>query len=382
MIISAINNFYHNKYPKSIEKGVQKSPNILYFGSRYDSLFPAAFFNKLLHEGIPCAYTGVKLIPKNDVRILKEMGTMQRPIDISIDYLKGFEQNLYSTEQKILKIIAKEKENYPDSNIEGIFKKLYPSSEKRLRTKQLNILNKIILESRKLPERSFNKVRNNISYIANSLTKKNAKGVVLDPGSIHRILLKVDIRDEKLANRLTKLIKQIPTEKNSTDAYIVAKTKLKPPHNTTLSQHIALDLLKSTVASNEHFWPQESYRLEERGKTPFRVSVLTSHFVNQLKGNMLPDDFIKTYRRYKVKNNMQAQVDRLVQIHGQWHEVDKPSAKKLLKYILTLKYEIEKRSKLVKINIDEFINNLSQSKKDKLLVENSEKEVKELLKIS
>ena len=114
MIISAINNFYHNKYPKSIEKGVQKSPNILYFGSRYDSLFPAAFFNKLLHEGIPCAYTGVKLIPKNDVRILKEMGTMQRPIDISIDYLKGFEQNLYSTEQKILKIIAKEKENYPD----------------------------------------------------------------------------------------------------------------------------------------------------------------------------------------------------------------------------------------------------------------------------
>ena len=79
---------------------------------------------------------------------------------------------------------------------------------------------------------------------------------------------------------------------------------------------------------------------------------------------------------------MQAQVDRLVQIHGQWHEVDKPSAKKLLKYILTLKYEIEKRSKLVKINIDKFINNLSQSKKDKLLVENSEKEVKELLKIS
>lgn len=391
MIISAISTFNihtNNYYTKPKQQPVRqnylrdsfvRSNNIISFGNKYDQIFPAIFFNKLMHEGIPCAYTGVKLIPKEDFKVLKGLGEMVMPLNLSIDYLKGYETYLYSFEQKILKIISNEHKKTHKLNILQIFKKRFGKSEKDLRKKQLEALNKILLESRDLPPKQFEKLRVVIINIMVSLTEQKPKGMILDPAKIVRSVKKLSITDKQKEKNLLKLAEKIPTEKNSTDAYIMMKARNNYAKSDRQSHDIAINLLEQTVGSNEHFWPQELYKTEEKGVPKFRFTLLTSHYVNQLKGNMQPDDFIKKYRKFKTKANIQAQVDRLIEIYDKWQKTDTPNARRLLDYILTYKHETEKRSKLVKINIDEFINNLNSTPKGQEELKNAQKRIKKYL---
>ena len=169
---------------------------------------------------------------------------------------------------------------------------------------------------------------------------------------------------------MLKIVSKIPTEDNSLDAYIYGKTKnagnMTPAENQQLSHKIIMDLLSKSVASDEHFYPQALYRAEEKsGKhkgDSFRVSFLTSKLMNEIKRDMPPDDFIKSCQ-YNVPENLQKHIDRLTEIHKKWrNESREKDANRLAQYILTLKSEAEKRSKYVKLNIDELYKQLEPQK--------------------
>ena len=168
------------------------------------------------------------------------------------------------------------------------------------------------------------------------------------------------------------IVDRIPSEENSLYAYIYEKVKLVKDVELTqeqkesLSHKIALDLLSPSVASDEHFYPQALYRAEEKsGKhkgDSFRVSFLTSKYMNIIKRDMPPDDFIKSCK-FNVPENLQKHMDNLMGIYKKWNSEHKgKAADKLAQYILTLKLEAEKRSKYVKLNIEPLEKALGEEK--------------------
>lgn len=393
MIISAIKNFnIYNNSNYSSTKQENNRKNVVYldsfvksnaisFQANYENMFPPSFFDKLMQEGIQCAYTGVKLIPKENFRTLRGLGDLIKPIPLEIDYLKGFKDYLYEFEQKILNIIVQDSQKTHKKNIYKIFKNKKHESEANLRKKQLNSLNKLLIESRRLPQRDYEYLRNFVLNYIKLLTEQNASGMILEPSALIRILKKINCTDEKLEKKLKKIIQNIPTEETSTDAYIMKYATGKNGKWDQKHREISLNLLQNTVGSNEHFWPRERYKADAKGKDPFMFTILTSSYVNHLKGNMTPDEFIKKYRRFKIKDNMQSQVDRLKEIYYKWEITDPINAQKLKKYILTYKYETEKHSKLVKINIEDFIAKLNSSPQGAEEFKKADAEVKKLLNL-
>ena len=392
MLVSAINNFNtyknysNNKHTipnisgKVLPCDSFQRTNIISFGAKQD-IFPAIFFKKLMKERVPCAYTGVTLIPKEDFFVLEKLGTLIHPINIGIDYLLRYKANLYMFEQKILGIVNESHKKFPEKDICQIFRSKRKTAEKNLRIKQLNSLNKLLIEARALPQKNYNDFRATILSYINQLTKQKVNNLELEPAPLLRMLEKMNCPDKKLENKLKRIINNIPSTDNSTDAYITMNSKRYKSRNIRSNQ-ISTDLLRKTVGSNEHFWPQERYKAEAKGKKqPFMFSILTSHYINQLKGNMLPDEFIKKYKKFKVKENMQAHADRLIEIYDKWKTSDPKNAKKLMRYILAYKYETEKHSKLVKINIDDFITRLNKSYKDAEELKCADSDIRKLLNL-
>ena len=400
MLISAINNYntyinYPNNKPRTLYTprnvlccdSFQRS-NVISFGAKprvpkkLQDIFSPSFFKKLMKEGIPCAYTGVKLIPKEDFSTLEKLGTLIYPIHVDIGYLQRFDPNyFYKFEQEILETLVKSHEETPEKNAFQIIRGKRKGAEKNLRIKQLNSLNRLLIEARALPKEDYINLRSTVLNHINQLTEQKVNTLGLDPATLLRMLEKMNCKDKKLENKLKRIINNIPTTDNSTDAYIVSNSK-KYTSTPLMSHKISIAILSKTVGSNEHFWPQERYRTEAKGKKqPFMLSILTTHYINQLKGNMLPDEFIKKYRRFKVKENMQAHVDRLIEIHDKWETKDPKMAEVLLKYILAYKYETEKHSKLVKINIDNFIAKLNTTSKGAERLKNADTQVKKELNL-
>lgn len=354
-----------NTFPDTFEKS-----NIISFNGKFETMFPAAFFNKILKEGISCAYSNIPLIPKEDFRVLTSLNSLNKPISLQLEYLNLYKNNLYPHEQKVLNFINSESLKHPQKTIAQILLDKSATAEKHMRLKQVENLNKLLIEARAIPENDFSTLKYYVIDYLKRITSQNPQGIILDPSKITRMIKNMGLQDKKTEENMLKIVSKIPTEDNSLDAYIYGKTKnagnMTPAENQQLSHKIIMDLLSKSVASDEHFYPQALYRAEEKsGKhkgDPFRVSFLTSKLMNEIKRDMPPDDFIKSCQ-YNVPENLQKHIDRLTEIHKKWrNESREKDANRLAQYILTLKSEAEKRSKYVKLNIDELYKQLEPQK--------------------
>jgi hypothetical protein len=374
MRIGAIQNFnigsigtYRSKlservYPQSTIQAdsFQKSSSVS-FGTRFETLFPSAFFRKILKEGVSCAYTNIPLIPKEDFRVLEALEGLNVPIHLDLAYLNKYKPNLYSMEQRVLKFLNAESKKHPNRTIAELMIAKCQSAEKTMRVKQVENLNKLIVEARALPKEDFSSLRFFAMDYVKRLTSQNPQGIILDPKKLSALVKDMNIKDKKLEKTLLKRIDKIPSEENSLDAYIYERvklaqgTELSQREKEQLSHKISLNILSPSVASDEHFYPQALYRAEESsGKhkgEPFRVSFLTSKYMNEIKRDMKPDDFIEACE-FDVPLNLQEHINRLTEIHSKWRAEHKSKdADKLAQYILTLKLEAEKRSKYVTLDI-------------------------------
>lgn len=385
MRIGAIQNFnigglgtyksklYERVHPQSAPTGdiFQKS-NQISFGTRFETLFPSTFFRKILKEGVNCAYTNIPLIPKEDYRVLEALETLNVPIHMDLTYLNKYKPNLYSMEQKVLKFLNTESKKHPTKTIAELMIAKCSSAEKSMRVKQVENLNKLIVEARDLPKDDFSSLRFYAMDYVKRLTSQNPQGIILDPKKLSSLVKGMSIKDKKLERTLLKRIEKIPSEKNSLDAYIYERvklaqgTELSQREKEILSHKISLNILSPSVASDEHFYPQALYKAEENsGKhkgDPFRVSFLTSKYMNEIKRDMKPDEFIEMCK-FDVPLNLQEHINRLTEIQTKWRAEHKnKDADKLAQYILTLKLEAEKRSKYVKLDISALEKALGQEK--------------------
>jgi hypothetical protein len=180
----------------------------------------------------------------------------------------------------------------------------------------------------------------------------------------------MDIADKDAKNKLLALAETLPCSENSVNAFIVkysqpyklrwdAKTESlqKVPRN---SQEIGERLLKPSVNTDDHIYPQKAFKKEQEDRkngekyaqdlSTLRVTLLCSRKMNEEKTDILFDDYAKK-SAVNLQDSIQRQVNKLITITEVWLRQAKfEDAKLLSEYIQVLRDEFALRSKIIKID--------------------------------
>ncbi len=361
-----------------IQKNTRKDDNIIVFkasSKNFETMFPTSFFDKILKEGINCAYTNVPLFPKKDFLSLKALESLNIPVELDFKYLQKFKDHLYSNEQKTLAILEKTKEKHPEICIKELIDELFPKSEQKVLKKQATVLTNALFIARKLPEGEFTKVSQILTKYYQEIFQPYNKKEFIYPNqyAISSELHDLHISDSKIKTKLLKALQKLPNTHNMPEAFIYT---CKVKNNS--SNNIILRFIKTIMASVDHIHPQAEQKKERAAKfdknPKFWVTILTSIFINKTKSDTLFDLFLKQCK-FPVEENLQKHINRLTEIMQKWKKEEKNEDwKKLSLYILTLKYELEKRAPQLHINV----NTLKKSLDNKTYTKQTQK-VKKML---
>lgn len=350
--------------------------------------FPKTFFKKLAEEILPCAYTGIEMIPRSKYDELRESQVLNKRSALSIKFLKKFKNNFIGIEKDIFNILETESKKHPNLKIQEILQLKYPSAEKTLITQQSNVLNKINLVARKLPKEEFIQLRKIVQTAFDKIFAQEP----LPEERFRRKDFLFELKNFKMKSqndkdKIIKIAEKLPSSTSSISAFIVKYSqpyKLKFENNSVIknvrdSEDLGLRLMRPFLATDEHIYPQTLYNKEMAQKlsnnpnakiTDNRVTILTCGFINAEKTDILLDDFIKN-SKYNIQENIQNHINRLIQINNIWMKKGRIADSAMLAdYITELKSEFERRSNIVKVDIselDKILPNISTKYKEHML---------------
>lgn len=339
---------------------------------RFEEKFNKVFFRKLANEHLPCAYTGIEMISAAQISKLKDSHIFSQNSPDVIKELKKFEQSLFPVEKEVFQTLEELAKTHPDKNLQELLKIKFPEAEKSLIQKQTALLNDINMEIRSLPKDEYLELRNIIQESFDKIFEPHPKPE--DRFRRKALLYKLratNISDQKVKDNITKIAEKLPNSQNSVDAFIVKysepyriRFEYKVPHKIPQNdEEIVLRLLEPAFASDEHIYPQTLYnaaRKKNQNINQQRITILTSKFINEQKKDTLFDDFAQT-SQYDVATNVQNHINKLIKINQKWLKQGKTNDAKLLAdYILLLKEEFQRRSKIVDIDISELDETLSK----------------------
>lgn len=342
----------------------------------FEVKFPKSFFQKLIREeDIPDAYTGITLIPNCRIPFFKQMGIFGINSSAAVSELRNFRGSMFPIEKEIFKLLEAQSKKHPDLNLQELLKLKYPQAEKTLITQQANILNKIHFIIRQLPQKEYQPARMLLIKSFDQIFEPNPiPERRFSRKNFLRELHKIEINDEKIKKRVLEIAGKLPQSTNSINAFIVKYSqpyKLRYNNKTGDYTRIKRDsveigtrLLEPSVGTVDHIHPQAAYRAENKARkngdetakdlSTYKVTVLTSKKINEEKGNIPLDDFIKI-SKYDIPNNIQKHFDVLTHIaEKQAHNGKIKEAAQLADYILVLKNEFELRSNIVKPDLNGF----------------------------
>lgn len=345
--------------------------------------FPKSFFQDLISsEKVPDAYTGVTLIARSQVPYFKQMGVFSCKSSSAIYNLKFFKDSMFPIEKEVFQMLENLSKKHPDMNLQELLKLKYAKAEQILVTQQAAILNKIHFIVRQLPKKEYNKVKN---VLNSSFDKIFAPNPIPEKRFSRKVFLKelenLDINNN-VRQKILGIAKKLPQSTNSVNAFIVKYSqpyKLRYNENTGKYVRITRDsaeigekLLEPSIGTVDHIHPQAAYKAEQLAKgnnkntvdntTPFKVTILTSKRINEQKGDMPLDDFIKI-SKYNIPENIQNHFDALIRIAEKLERAgDIEKAAKLADYILVLKDEMLLRSKIINPDLKGFENRIPKIK--------------------
>lgn len=189
-----------------------------------------------------------------------------------------------------------------------------------------------------------------------------------------------NLTNKKIQKRIIKLAEKLPNSETSVNSFIVKYSEpyriryenKNPKRIPQTSEEIALRLLRPSLATEEHIYPQAMYRAEElaarngdetaKNLSKLRVTILTSNYINEIKKDFLFDDFAPKVK-YNINENIQKHINKLIKIDKDWLNHGKiEDAALLTDYIMTLKEEFQRRSKIINIDIKDFEEKLPEIK--------------------
>lgn len=347
----------------------------------FENKFNKIFFRKIANEHLPCAYTGIEMISQKQFDELIQTKVLTGNSADVIKELKKFEKSLFPVENGIFNILKSLSEKYPEKNLQELLKLKYPIAEKKLIQQQANILNRINMVIRDLPKEEFLKIREIVQESFDKIFAPNPNPQ--DRFKRKALLYKLktqNLTNKKIQKRIIKLAEKLPNSETSVNSFIVKYSEpyriryenKNPKRIPQTSEEIALRLLRPSLATEEHIYPQAMYRAEElaarngdetaKNLSKLRVTILTSNYINEIKKDFLFDDFAPKVK-YNINENIQKHINKLIKIDKDWLNHGKiEDAALLTDYIMTLKEEFQRRSKIINIDIKDFEEKLPEIK--------------------
>lgn len=347
----------------------------------FENKFNKIFFRKIANEHLPCAYTGIEMISQKQFDELIQTKVLTGNSADVIKVLKKFEKSLFPVENGIFNILKSLSEKYPEKNLQELLKLKYPIAEKKLIQQQANTLNRINMIIRDLPKEEFLKIREIVQESFDKIFAPNPNPQ--DRFKRKALLYKLktqNLTNKKIQKRIIKLAEKLPNSETSVNSFIVKYSEpyriryenKNPKRIPQTSEEIALRLLRPSLATEEHIYPQAMYRAEElaarngdetaKNLSKLRVTILTSNYINEIKKDFLFDDFAPKVK-YNINENIQKHINKLIKIDKDWLNHGKiEDAALLTDYIMTLKEEFQRRSKIINIDIKDFEEKLPEIK--------------------
>ncbi len=347
----------------------------------FENKFNKIFFRKIANEHLPCAYTGIEMISQKQFDELIQTKVLSGNSADVIKELKKFEKSLFPVENGIFNILKSLSEKYPEKNLQELLKLKYPIAEKKLIQQQANTLNRINMVIRDLPKEEFLKIREIVQESFDKIFAPNPNPQ--DRFKRKALLYKLktqNLTNKKIQKRIIKLAEKLPNSETSVNSFIVKYSEpyriryenKNPKKIPQTSEEIALRLLRPSLATEEHIYPQAMYRAEElaarngdetaKNLSKLRVTILTSNYINEIKKDFLFDDFAPKVK-YNINENIQKHINKLIKIDKDWLNHGKiEDAELLTDYIITLKEEFQRRSKIINIDIKDFEEKLPEIK--------------------
>lgn len=347
----------------------------------FENKFNKIFFRKIANEHLPCAYTGIEMISQKQFDELIQTKVLSGNSADVIKELKKFEKSLFPVENGIFNILKSLSEKYPEKNLQELLKLKYPIAEKKLIQQQANTLNRINMIIRDLPKEEFLKIREIVQESFDKIFAPNPNPQ--DRFKRKALLYKLktqNLTNKKIQKRIIKLAEKLPNSETSVNSFIVKYSEpyriryenKNPKRIPQTSEEIALRLLRPSLATEEHIYPQAMYRAEElaarngdetaKNLSKLRVTILTSNYINEIKKVFLFDDFAPKVK-YNINENIQKHINKLIKIDKDWLNHGKiEDAALLTDYIMTLKEEFQRRSKIINIDIKDFEEKLPEIK--------------------
>lgn len=347
----------------------------------FENKFNKIFFRKIANEHLPCAYTGIEMISQKQFDELIQTKVLTGNSADVIKELKKFEKSLFPVENGIFNILKSLSEKYPEKNLQELLKLKYPIAEKKLIQQQANTLNRINMVIRDLPKEEFLKIREIVQESFDKIFAPNPNPQ--DRFKRKALLYKLktqNLTNKKIQKQIIKLAEKLPNSETSVNSFIVKYSEpyriryenKNPKRIPQTSEEIALRLLRPSLATEEHIYPQAMYRAEElaarngdetaKNLSKLRVTILTSNYINEIKKDFLFDDFAPKVK-YNINENIQKHINKLIKIDKDWLNHGKiEDAALLTDYIMTLKEEFQRRSKIINIDIKDFEEKLPEIK--------------------
>lgn len=347
----------------------------------FENKFNKIFFRKIANEHLPCAYTGIEMISQKQFDELIQTKVLSGNSADVIKELKKFEKSLFPVENGIFNILKSLSEKYPEKNLQELLKLKYPIAEKKLIQQQANTLNRINMVIRDLPKEEFLKIREIVQESFDKIFAPNPNPQ--DRFKRKALLYKLktqNLTNKKIQKQIIKLAEKLPNSETSVNSFIVKYSEpyriryenKNPKKIPQTSEEIALRLLRPSLATEEHIYPQAMYRTEElaarngdetaKNLSKLRVTILTSNYINEIKKDFLFDDFAPKVK-YNINENIQKHINKLIKIDKDWLNHGKiEDAALLTDYIMTLKEEFQRRSKIINIDIKDFEEKLPEIK--------------------
>lgn len=346
--------------------------DITYISNDFETKFPRTFFKKLAAEHLPCAYTGIEMISRADYDKLKEMQVLQKKGPVAIKFLKKYENSLIGVEKEIYSYLKTESKKYPNLKLQELLQLRFSAAEKTLIRQQSLVLDKINLVGRSLEKSEYIELRKLINSSFDKIFEPNPLPEDRFRKKDFQFQLEqLNIKDQKLKTRLIKIASSLPTSSSSVNAFIVKYSQpykvkyvngelIKTPRD---SEELGLRLISPSLATDEHIYPQKLYRKEEKMRlannkeaktlSDFRVTILTSAFINNKKSDTDLDIFIKN-SAYNIPQNIQNHINKLTKVANVWMKKGRiEDAQQLVDYIYVLKNEFALRSKIIDIDTTE-----------------------------
>lgn len=347
----------------------------------FENKFNKIFFRKIANEHLPCAYTGIEMISQKQFDELIQTKVLTGNSADVIKELKKFEKSLFPVENSIFNILKSLSEKYPEKNLQELLKLKYPIAEKKLIQQQAKTLNRINMLIRDLPKEEFLKIREIVQESFDKIFAPNPNPQ--DRFKRKALLYKLktqNLTNKKIQKQIIKLAEKLPNSETSVNSFIVKYSEpyriryenKNPKKIPQTSEEIALRLLRPSLATEEHIYPQAMYRAEElaarngdetaKNLSKLRVTILTSNYINEIKKDFLFDDFAPKVK-YNINENIQKHINKLIKIDKDWLNHGKiEDAALLTDYIMTLKEEFQRRSKIINIDIKDFEEKLPEIK--------------------